>query len=66
MPRQRREETAQRWASRFAQFENSNLSVGFSTFYFLLSTFYHPLSDYLYPMPCRDQPTARWPEPVAR
>ena len=27
MPRQRREETAQRWASRLAQFENSNLSV---------------------------------------
>ena len=26
MPRQRREETAQRWASRLAQFENSNLS----------------------------------------
>jgi len=44
MPRQRREETAQRWASRFAQFENSNLSVGFSTFYFLLSTFYFLLS----------------------
>ena len=29
MPRQRREETAQRWASRLAQFENSNyLSFG--------------------------------------
>ena|GEM_PF-1465888 len=27
MPRQRREETAQRWASRLAQFENSYLSV---------------------------------------
>ena len=27
MPRLRREETAQRWASRLAQFENSNLSV---------------------------------------
>ena len=27
MPRQRREETAQRWVSRLAQFENSNLSV---------------------------------------
>jgi hypothetical protein len=27
MPRQLREETAQRWASRLAQFENSNLSV---------------------------------------
>jgi hypothetical protein len=27
MPRQRREETAQRWASRLAQVENSNLSV---------------------------------------
>ncbi|MFM2220098.1 MAG: hypothetical protein RL240_4416, partial [Planctomycetota bacterium] len=26
MPRQRREETAQRWASRLAQFETSNLS----------------------------------------
>ncbi|MFM2218656.1 MAG: hypothetical protein RL240_2974 [Planctomycetota bacterium] len=27
MPRQRREETAQRWVSRLAQVENSNLSV---------------------------------------